>query len=312
MVTSTTEQNDSLRHAYLQKLITYLLFRPSLIVNLSKNDNFEFLGITLNPDEKKWILEIDPRRWSIDQERRHRSIEGALFHCPVTGIALSSFLHSIRHIYKKHNNTLSFLLNFFQSVTFEECIRDEKYIVDSLIEWIFNELASLHLPSKYSIHKKTLIEIMKIEQAVIFGKRKPYTVIKTNIVLDKNHIIYLSHLHSIVTSYEGVAEVYLALHQKAISITQTGDRTALLLGNIDLSILPINYHQTQSILIENQENGVSVESLSKSLAEVLLLVRSEITFESLLKHLLQSDVGPTEAQELISTWMEEGLILSRS
>jgi hypothetical protein len=309
MVTSSTEQNNSLRHTYLQKLITYLLFRPSLIINLSKDDHFECLGITLNANEKKWILEIDSRRWSIDQERRHRSIEGALFHCPVTGIALSSFLNSIKHIYKNHSNTLSFLLSFFQSVIFEECIRDGKYIVDSLIEWIFNELASLNLPSKYSIHKKNLTEIIKVEQAVIVGKRKPYTVIKSDTVLDKNHIFRLSDLHSIVTSYEGVVEAYLALHQKALSITQTGDRTPLLLGNIDLSILPINYHQTQSILIENQESGISVESLSKSLAEVLLLAQSEITLEALLNHLIQSDVDPTQAEELISTWMEDGLIL---
>ena len=309
MVTLSTEQNNSLRHTYLQKIITYLLFRPSLMTNMSKDNDFEILGIILNADEKKWMMEIDPRRWSIDQEISHRSIEGALFHCPVTGIALSSFFNSIKHIYKKHNNTLSFLLNFFQSVIFEECIRDDKYIVDSLIEWIFNELASLTLPSKYSIHKNNLIEIMRVEQAVIFGKRTLYTVSKTNTVLDKDHVLCLSSLHSIVTSYEGVAEAYLALHQKAISITQNGDRTPLLLGTIDLSILPINYHQTQSILIENQETGVSIEPLSKSLAEVLLLAQFEITYESLLKHLVQSDINTNEAKELILTWMKEGLIL---
>ena len=302
---------NSFRHIYLQKVVTFLLFNPKLVHQVLKNRHMKILGEILTEEEQKWILDIDPRRWSIDLERPHRSLEGALFHCPVTGLALSSFLYEVRHTNKKYSNPLLYLLKFYQSSHFSDCIQNDHYLVDSLIAWIFNDLTLKKFPKTQRKSLTILKSIIRVEQEVIKIKRR---VINNNISteLSEHSILKLGEKYCLLPSQHGVAEVYLALNQKAISITQTRQRADLLLGRIKLTSLPIDIKQTQLILIEKQGVNVSVESLSDGLAEVLKLAQNGISFTQLIDYLCTEEMTEDEARELINSWKKDGLILSKS
>ena len=95
-IMTNTEQNNRLNHILLQKNLVYLMHRPTDAKKIIKRIEKTTLAKNLTQDEITWLKNIDVRRWSIDHERPYRTIEGALFHCPVTALAFSSLFYKIR------------------------------------------------------------------------------------------------------------------------------------------------------------------------------------------------------------------------
>lgn len=169
-----TEQDYSTSHIDLQKIISYLLHQPLKNKKINSRLGLKVLGRLLNEYELHWLNQIDPRRWEIDHERGYRTIEGALFHCPVSALCFSSYFYKFMQNDKKSSDPLSYLVKFFESDLFAQCIKEGQFIVNALLLWIKQQISCHNLPSEKLAEvtsKQPLFLLIDLELELIKTRR---------------------------------------------------------------------------------------------------------------------------------------------
>ena len=328
---NNTEQVNSFKHKSIQRIMVYLLHRPKEAKKIIKNIEKSILAQNLGQSEIFWLKDIDPRRWSIDHERPYRTIEGALFHCPVSALAFSSLFHKIKHRYIKETNTLSFLVNYFKSKEFLHCIQDGQHIVDTLLLWLKWKIKTLNLPKQFSKEQTIFLLICSLELELIKARRIQLKV-SPNYVKSPSHFKAESQLNlpnfiRLFPACLGLSEAFILLNQEAIKLSEQQGRSALLLARLNLQNLPINLSESCTILIQKNkavntrnssgqgqknEEDCSIESLPEHLAAVLRFVQSHPTYQELETFMFDYDLNQNEIKELVQEWIESDLISLKS
>ena len=308
--------------------MVYLLHRPMEAKKIAKTIEKSILAQSLSQNEISWIKNIDSRRWSIDSERPYRTIEGALFHCPVSALAFSSLFHKIKHKYAKETNPLSFLVNYFKSKEFLHCIQHGQHIVDTLLLWLKRRIKELNLPKQFSKDQKIFLLLCSLELELIQTRRtKPDTSLEQTIL--SSHFKAETQLNlpksvRLFPAYIGLSEAFILLNQEAIKLSEQQGRSALLLAQFNLQNLPIDLRSPCTVLIQKNkttdskihlsskrktEEDCSIETLPEHLAEVLKFVQSHPTYQELETFMFNYDLDQSEVMELVQEWTESGLIL---
>ena len=310
----------SARHHKLQNVIIRLLHDPSLIARLYQDSEEMGEELGLTAEELSWFIEIDRRRWEVDPELPHRSLEGALSHCPVTALVVSSLCYGTQ----SHRDTLSFksgieeLLRFYQTPAFHRCIDQGEYLAESLMSWMRQEIAQRPLPPQLDRARQITCALVDLElQVAITRRMRPHRhmdeVVSQSDVAHQptskvSSTLSLPSTSQLYATIEGATEVYLALYEEALNITKTHGCAQLLRGQLNLESFPIKLDSPVTALIEYRSSGVSIESLSGGLVTVLKLAQAGGSVSSLMDFLIEADVEPDDAAAMIQDWRREGLI----
>ena len=322
----------------IQKIVTYLLHNKEAIPDLYSDKINRIFDFELTEEELIWLREIDPRRWTLDPELPHRSLQGALTRCPVSLICFDALFKELKEgslslpiFLDKASNSISALLNFFQSDLFKSSILNDGYLVTHLIDWIIDEFTKLSLPPKIALSRRCAIELMLLERSVFTARSSsPLELINPQFLKTSQSEHQGKNLQALMSSSQteslsqimltlpqnliltkckmGVTECYQHLNHLAIDVSHDVGVTALLQTSINLSELPISGSTSQAVLIKITPNGSSLETLSESFAEVIKSLSEGINYLSFLQLLMDSELDEAEAQELIEEWVEEGLI----
>ena len=330
-IMTNTEQSSRLNHILLQKNLVYLLHRPVYAKKTIKKIEKTILAQNLTRDEIAWLKSIDVRRWSIDHERPYRTIEGALFHCPVTALVFSSLFHKLKQKYIKESNTLSFLTNYFKSDEFLHCIRDGQHIVDTLLLWLNKKVEALNLPKAFSKDRSIFLQLSSLELKLIKARRlelilsPPSTKPPAQIQADQR--LFLPKSIMLFQGSLGLSEAFILLNQEAIKLSNQQGRSALLLAKINLQKLPIDLSHSCTIMIQknlpnselslleqssSKAQNCSIESLPDHLAQVLKFVQAQPTYQELESLMFGYELNQDESLELVQEWLENNLISLKS
>lgn len=128
------------RHHVLQRLIVRLLHDPTQLRRLYAEPEWARERFKISEEEYRWLTQIDARRWEIDPERPHRSLEGALAHCPVTALIFSSWCEHARRAGDHWKSGVEELIAFYQSEAFHLCIERQERLAESLMAWLLSAL----------------------------------------------------------------------------------------------------------------------------------------------------------------------------
>ncbi len=326
MLSTSTEHKDSFNHQLIQKILMYLIHRPIQAKKLIKDIKNSVLGQNLSTKELSWLQNIDERRWSIDHERPYRTIEGALFHCPVSALAFSSLFYKMKQNYTNTSDPLSFLVKFFQSDEFLYCIKEGQHIVDALLSWLSSNVIALSLPKELSKEQSIFLALSSLEMELIKARRKVakigLNIEQKRAMINPNQLLGLDQSVWLTEGYVGLSESFILLNQEAIKLSKAKGRSALLLSKIQLQDLPIELGSSCSIMIQKKINHIqsgkrfsqtedqdcSIEALPEHLAEVLNFVRNTPTFFELEQFMLGYDLDQSDILELIQDWMKNDLI----
>jgi len=299
-------------------VIVRLLHDPTLLAQLYELPEETRLRLKLTPEEFNWFIGIDRRRWEVDSELPHRSLEGALSHCPVTALLVSSLCHHAQSVVppteRRLKSGVEELLVFYQQPAFHQCIEQGDYLAESLMRWVKDSLTKRALSPKLDLVRKITCTLIDMEVALAEQRRTHYPSVYASkhyseIMPHPQDLLDLPpHCHLYPTQ-EGVTEVYLALYEEALKIARTHGRAQLLKGQLDLSVFPIQLDHSITALIERTPTGVSIEPLSSGLATVLKQVQSRSSVAELTQVLLDAEVSPDDVNTMIMGWVKEGLIL---
>ena len=108
----------------LQKVMTRLLFDHHWVSRVYQNPEGELSSLDLSLQEKEWILQTDPRRWSIDDQRPHRALEGLVRLCPVSLACWTSVGGQGQHC-----------LEFFSHPIFHTTIQEGHDLIEGFWDW---------------------------------------------------------------------------------------------------------------------------------------------------------------------------------
>ena len=91
----------------IQRFVTYILHNQESSKEIEKCDGLELFGIAISKEELSWLKDVDHRRWLLDPEIPHRTLQGALTRCPITLICLIAVLKESPADRDQIKNTMS-------------------------------------------------------------------------------------------------------------------------------------------------------------------------------------------------------------
>ena len=116
--------------AVVQKVIVRMLFDQSFMHHVYDQPQIALQGLSLSPHEIEGILAVDRRRWSIDQKRKDRALEGILLYTPVS-VAL----------WIEAGGKLADLLSFFESSYFHQAIHNRDWLARAFLKWLAHSIS---------------------------------------------------------------------------------------------------------------------------------------------------------------------------
>lgn len=320
----TTEHNSMHRHSFLQKTITYLHFDKEAADYLSEWGNLEIFDISLTHEEINWLSSIDLRRWSLDRERAHRSLEGALTRCPVTLLTLQMLFSEINRIHNKSLKTVSFLLKYYQSSHFRDCIFHNKHLVTSLIQWVLNQLSESETFSNIGLSREQAESLIALDLIAHETSHLPPLLTSdpsgpatiglgsATLKLPLQGRLGLPTSHRLFSCRVGTLDSYQKLSKEAMTLSQNQGILGLLNQQNEFPLSSKPSDSSEDILLQSTSAGVTLEALSESLAEVMRLAENHITTRRLIEHLKTMGLDDEESRELISEWISSSLICKHS
>lgn len=111
----------------VQQVIVRMLFDHNFMHYVYEQPYLALQGMALDRDEINSILAVDQRRWSIDQKRKDRALEGILLYTPVS-VAL----------WIEVGGDVSDLLLFFESRYFHQAIHTRDWLARAFLQWLAN------------------------------------------------------------------------------------------------------------------------------------------------------------------------------
>ena len=301
------------RHHLLQNVVIRLLHDSSLLARLYDQPHAVAVELKLTAEEVGWLVAMDQRRWEIDSELPHRSLEGALSHCPVTGLVISSLCRQAQSLSTDLKSGVEELLSYYQSAAFHQCIDQGAYLAESMMLWILQTITP-RTPAALYRSQQISEALITLEYTLAVARRAQYMLIDDQPDMSLQDMdlssvnLSLPLTSQIYTTSEGVVEVYLALYEEALRLTQAHGRARLLKAQIDLEALPIKTGTSVTALIQRGIDGVSVETLSSGLAKALNIARAGGSLTTLRQLLIDAEVESEDALEMIQGWVTEGLI----
>ena len=237
---------------------------------LSTELPFKDFGVKISREELSWLQKIDVRRWSLDPELPHRTLQGAISRIPVSVICFTSLLSERAQRSNKQNSMRAKPFktsHIFQSDLFKECIFNERYLVSSLIDWIILEISRLKLPKGCSLSKSNALALIKLERELIqtsqlrskipshsdelfeaehqkfaesIGDTVPLISTIDHPLERAEKVLSLPKELTLIKSSLGVTECFQHLQSMATTLTQERGFIGLLQAQVKLSELPIS------------------------------------------------------------------------
>jgi hypothetical protein len=211
----------------VQQVIVRMLFDHNFMHYVYEQPHLALQGVALNRDEIDSILAVDQRRWSIDQKRKDRALEGILLYTPVS-VAL--WIEVGGHV--------SDLLLFFESSYFHQAIHNRDWLAQAFLQWLSNtppqSLTQIKTFKSFSSQnfskissKKDVSKKQKVKKQKVKNKKQKKSQAKQSIrqSSEQLHKLYLWQCCQAMIKIEVACipihnQVKVAVHSDSSFITQ--------------------------------------------------------------------------------------------
>lgn len=99
-------------HQALQRVSMRMLFDAEFVAQVYAAPEQALAGVAITPQERGWLLAVDPRAWTVDHERGHRTLR-----------ALFDEFKGSTTLALNHTRSLASLRAFFQSDHFHQAVQ---------------------------------------------------------------------------------------------------------------------------------------------------------------------------------------------
>ena len=246
----------------LQRVIVRMLYDQKFATAVYLDPEVALKGLKLSPEEINWILAVDQRRWSIDQARSHRALEGILLYAPVS-IAL--FIGG--------GGSPSHLLSFFQDPIFHTCIQRKGHLAYAFLIWLSAQL-------KHTPRIKRLCSIMcEIERGVIRVQHEGVEGLVLNKptidFTDAQSVLFTLTPRAVLLRCPEESVTYYQIFSQSLQQPETTPLNGLPKEVLQLKLSA----EDEPLLIEYTESGCTVGAIPEGLYS--LLHRCEIAPEAM-------------------------------
>ena len=274
----------------LERLITRMLFDPSLVSEVYERPERLLEAGALTTEEHTWLTAIDPRRWRADAERPHRALEGLLLHLPVS-VALTL----------KAGLSPQALLGFTSSPEFHQAISNRALLSEAFGAWLI-----CVAPQRWS---HSVRSIVSVECAIARLKAIEERPTSATLPLSDDVMLRLSPFVSLITLPQGTLELYLTLAERLKGHGPLGALNPNALGELPAELDEL-LGDPLHVLAERVGAEVTLSEPPEALAELLSHAVEGAQTSHLLAHIQRRDVSEGDAREILTGLAQEGLLSS--
>jgi hypothetical protein len=271
----------------LQRVVVRMLYDPAFQEEVYRDAERALAGLELAPEERRWLVEPDPRAYRTDPLRRARSLKGLLEEYPASAALAAAELGAVQA-----------LEAFFSAPEFHACIQERGSLAASF---------GLYLEGRFE--DRRVAPLARLERAIAAVRRAPDPVRSVGI----ERLLNLPQHAEVLKAPAGTLELYQAIRARLASVS--ADLVAALLHEkFRLRGVPrLREAEAQSLLVLRSPQGeVGVEEIPPALAGLLQAARPPRRVEALLEEARRLGAEPGEDLEVLDGLVRDGLLLELS